>query len=68
LIKKLEFHPTGPRNCIGQKFAMYELKSIISKVIKNFELSLPGNEDELEIYSDMILNSQNGVKLAVKKR
>jgi hypothetical protein len=47
---------------------MYELKSIISKIVKNFELSLPGGGEEPEIYSDMVLNTQNGVKIAVKKR
>lgn len=30
----------GPRNCIGQKFAMLELKSIISKILRNFEVRL----------------------------
>ena len=30
----------GPRNCVGQKFAMYKLKSIISKILCNFEISI----------------------------
>jgi cytochrome P450 family 4 len=62
------FHPTGPRNCIGQRFAMYEMKLIISKIIKNFELSLPENAEEPEIYTNIILNSLNGVKLMIRKR
>ncbi|XP_067627242.1 probable cytochrome P450 4e1 isoform X2 [Eurosta solidaginis] len=28
----------GPRNCIGQKFAMMELKVTISKIIRHFEI------------------------------
>ncbi|XP_052863438.1 uncharacterized protein LOC128270072 [Anopheles cruzii] len=37
----------GPRNCIGQKFAMLELKSTLSKVIRNFKLTTAGPEPKL---------------------
>nr|CAD7433666.1 unnamed protein product [Timema monikensis] len=32
----------GPRNCIGQRFAMLEMKSTVSKVLRTFKL-LPGS-------------------------
>ncbi|KAH8233715.1 hypothetical protein KR026_011572 [Drosophila bipectinata] len=28
----------GPRNCIGQKFALLEIKTVVSKIIRNFEV------------------------------
>ncbi|XP_044586939.1 probable cytochrome P450 4aa1 [Cotesia glomerata] len=35
----------GPRNCIGNKFALLEMKSIISKVLRHCQLELvPGKE------------------------
>ncbi|KAG5676320.1 hypothetical protein PVAND_006166 [Polypedilum vanderplanki] len=35
----------GPRNCIGHKFAIIEMKTIISKVLRSFRLkSVPGKE------------------------
>uniref|UniRef100_A0AAG5CW73 Cytochrome P450 n=1 Tax=Anopheles atroparvus TaxID=41427 RepID=A0AAG5CW73_ANOAO len=37
----------GPRNCIGQKFAMLELKSTVSKVIRHFKLTSAGPEPKL---------------------
>uniref|UniRef100_A0A2M4ARG5 Putative cytochrome n=1 Tax=Anopheles triannulatus TaxID=58253 RepID=A0A2M4ARG5_9DIPT len=37
----------GPRNCIGQKFAMLELKSTLSKVIRNYKLTSAGPEPKL---------------------
>ncbi|KAK7072391.1 Cytochrome P450 3A4 [Halocaridina rubra] len=30
----------GPRNCIGQRFALMEAKLVIAKVMLNFEVSL----------------------------
>ncbi|EDW31621.1 GL11221 [Drosophila persimilis] len=28
----------GPRNCIGQKFALLEIKTVVSKIIRHFEV------------------------------
>ncbi|KAH8273663.1 hypothetical protein KR018_007557 [Drosophila ironensis] len=48
----------GPRNCIGQKFALLELKTAISKVIRSFEV-LPAL-DEL-VSRDGRLNTYLGL-------
>ncbi|KAF5277780.1 hypothetical protein FQR65_LT03760 [Abscondita terminalis] len=57
----------GPRNCIGQRFAMLEMKSVISKILRNYELlEVPGHEPLLSI--DVILKSQNGLNIRLKKR
>lgn len=56
----------GPRNCIGQKFAMFEMKSIVCKIVRNFELSV--NNENIEVFSDLVLKSTTGVMLKVKKR
>lgn len=58
----------GPRNCIGQKFAMNEIKSIICKLVRNFEFTLPPSSEPLQVYSDLILKSANGVKVIPKLR
>ncbi|KAF5293172.1 hypothetical protein FQR65_LT11017 [Abscondita terminalis] len=58
----------GPRNCIGQKFAMLEMKSIVSKVLMNFEL-LPATPKHTPILAGhLILKSENGICISVKKR
>lgn len=31
----------GPRNCIGQKFAMMEVKAIMCKIVRNFKILPP---------------------------
>lgn len=56
----------GPRNCIGQKFAMLEMKSIISRLLKNFELLPLG--PEVRPMMNLILRSANGCHLGLKSR
>jgi len=57
----------GPRNCIGQKFAMNEIKSTVSKVLRHFEIiAEPGFEPTLK--ADLVLKSSNGIKLRLKTR
>ncbi|XP_017787232.1 PREDICTED: probable cytochrome P450 4d14 [Nicrophorus vespilloides] len=57
----------GHRNCIGQKFAMLELKSVIAKVIKNFEL-LPVPGFTLQLTSKVTLQSVNGICVKLNPR
>ncbi|XP_072402618.1 cytochrome P450 4d2-like isoform X1 [Diabrotica undecimpunctata] len=58
----------GPRNCIGQKFAMLEMKSTISKVIRNFELYPSTTQEKLQLSPETILVSKNGVCISLKNR
>ena len=57
----------GPRNCIGQKFAMLELKTIIAKVLRKFEVSV-GENYEPVLVSEMILRPANGIILKMTPR
>ncbi|EDW60801.1 probable cytochrome P450 4d14 [Drosophila virilis] len=56
----------GPRNCIGQKFAMLEMKSTVSKMLRHFEL-LPLGEPVQPIMN-LILRSKTGINLGLKPR
>lgn len=56
----------GPRNCIGQKFAMLELKSFICNVIRNFEL-LPSAIEPI-LLMQLTLKSSNGIHVGFKER
>nr|WKR34930.1 cytochrome P450 CYP4NQ25 [Monolepta hieroglyphica] len=58
----------GPRNCIGQKFAMLEMKSAISNVLRNFELLPAKTDQEMKLAPELILVSKNGIRLSLKKR
>ncbi|XP_061398403.1 uncharacterized protein LOC133334087 [Musca vetustissima] len=56
----------GPRNCIGQRFAMLEIKMILCKVLREYEL-LPLGQD-IKLLLGIILRSETGVQLGMKKR
>ncbi|XP_074031180.1 cytochrome P450 4c3 isoform X2 [Leptinotarsa decemlineata] len=58
----------GPRNCIGQKFAMLEMKSTISKVLRHFEILPATPEHKLKLAPETILVSKNGVCISLRKR
>ncbi|XP_011296456.2 cytochrome P450 4d2 isoform X2 [Musca domestica] len=56
----------GPRNCIGQKFAVLEMKSTISKMLRHYEL-LPLGPD-VRPMMNLILRSANGNHIGLKPR
>lgn len=56
----------GPRNCIGQKFAMYEMKTIISKVVREYELLPLGQAVVPEL--NIVMRSTTGMQLGLRKR
>jgi len=57
----------GPRNCIGQKFALLEIKSIVIKMVQKFEL-LPVRGYKPRVGMSALLKSYNGVYVNVKAR
>ena len=58
----------GPRNCIGQKFALLEVKICLYYVLKTFNLTSIQAENEIELCTDMITLSQNGVLIKFETR
>ncbi|XP_055711743.1 cytochrome P450 4d1-like isoform X1 [Phlebotomus papatasi] len=58
----------GPRNCIGQKFAILEMKSIAVKIVRNFELSVHEEYKKPILMAELVLRPENGVHLKLKVR
>lgn len=59
----------GPRNCIGQKFAMYEMKSIVSKILRNFELKITKECETYPILSaELVLRPETRISFYFKPR
>lgn len=58
----------GPRNCIGQKFAMAELKATLSKLVRNFKFTPGDPEEDLGFFAELILTSKTGVRVKIESR
>jgi len=58
----------GMRNCIGQKFAMLELKVMLTKIIKNFKISPITKREEIVFITDMVLRTNHPIKMRFNTR
>ncbi|XP_066932625.1 cytochrome P450 4V2-like [Clytia hemisphaerica] len=58
----------GPRNCIGQKFALSELKAAVFHLVKHLEFISLQDESELIETLDLIHGCENGPMMKVKPR
>ncbi|XP_071954423.1 cytochrome P450 4C1-like [Antedon mediterranea] len=59
----------GKRNCIGQRFAMMELKVVLSTLYRRFNLkSLQNGDEQTRPVSELVVRPQNGLYVSVTKR
>lgn len=58
----------GPRNCIGQKFAMLEEKSMLAALFRHFSVESLTSRDELRFTPAMILKSKNPIRVKLTPR
>lgn len=58
----------GPRNCIGYKFAYIELKTIISTVLRSFELVPVEGKTEIEPIFRITVRAAGGLYIKFKQR
>ena len=61
LIPKIYFR-LNFRNCIGQQFALQEMKTIVAKVIMNFEMSADKSRMPV-LLPELILRTKDGLWL-----
>ncbi|XP_066141715.1 cytochrome P450 4c3-like isoform X2 [Euwallacea fornicatus] len=53
----------GPRNCIGQRFAMLEIKAFFCGLLRKFVLEPVDTPETLSLIQEIILRSQNGIRV-----
>ncbi|KAK7088100.1 hypothetical protein V1264_022062 [Littorina saxatilis] len=57
----------GPRNCIGQNFAMNEIKTMVACIVKRFHIEADPDIDP-EPYPEVTLRPKNGIHLKFTRR
>ena len=58
----------GARNCIGQKFAQMEEKTVLSKIIRSFEVQALDRIDEVKVCIAVITRPHGGVRVSLRPR
>ncbi|CAG2232925.1 Cytochrome P450 4F22,Leukotriene-B(4) omega-hydroxylase 2,Phylloquinone omega-hydroxylase CYP4F2,Cytochrome P450 4F4,Cytochrome P450 4F8,Cytochrome P450 4F5,Cytochrome P450 4F12,Docosahexaenoic acid omega-hydroxylase CYP4F3,Cytochrome P450 4B1 [Mytilus edulis] len=57
----------GPRNCIGQQFALHEMKTVLAKIFRRYSLELDPTH-KVEKYETLVMRSQTGIKMKAYRR
>ncbi|NXP16706.1 CP4V2 protein, partial [Scytalopus superciliaris] len=58
----------GPRNCIGQRFAQMEEKTLLALILRRFWVESCQKPEELRIVGELILRPNNGIWIKLKRR
>ncbi|XP_071954514.1 cytochrome P450 4V2-like isoform X1 [Antedon mediterranea] len=58
----------GPRNCIGQRFAVFEEKVILAHIFRRFNVESVQEFDDLKIHGEIILRPSAGIVVKLTKR
>jgi cytochrome P450 len=58
----------GPRNCIGQKFAMLEMKTVLSCILRHYRLRSLDNRDTVNLLGELVLKAEGGIDVTITPR
>jgi len=58
----------GPRNCIGQKFAMLELKTVLSYMLRHYRLRSLDTREKVNLLLEFTMKPEGGINLTITPR
>ncbi|XP_066250521.1 probable cytochrome P450 4aa1 [Euwallacea similis] len=59
---------SGPRNCIGFKFAYFQMKVLIASIVKNYSIALRDGCQDLKLAYRVTLRAKGGIWLTIQPR
>ncbi|XP_077541889.1 cytochrome P450 4c3-like isoform X2 [Haemaphysalis longicornis] len=58
----------GPRNCIGQKFALAEEKIVLANILRRFKIKSLDHQDQVELAAEIVLRPRSGLRIQFTHR
>lgn len=58
----------GPRNCIGQKFAILEEKAVLSRILRHYKVEAIDRRENLTLLGELILRPKDGLRIKITPR
>ncbi|XP_040068053.3 cytochrome P450 4V2 [Ixodes scapularis] len=58
----------GPRNCIGQRFAVLKAKVLVAQVMRRFKIKSKRPESELQLEMGIVLRSSHNLDVILERR
>lgn len=58
----------GPRNCIGQKFALLEEKCMLASVLRKYTVTAMEKFENLNLMNELILRPESGIQVKMTRR
>ncbi|KAI9589286.1 hypothetical protein GQX74_007455 [Glossina fuscipes] len=58
----------GPRSCVGRKFAMLQLKVLLSTIIRKYKVFSSRTDKDFRLQGDIILKLGNGFQISLEPR
>ncbi|GFS46964.1 cytochrome P450 4C1 [Nephila pilipes] len=58
----------GPRNCIGQKFAIMEMKIIVSSILRNYTIESLDSRDKVSPIMQITLHPSTPIRMRIRPR
>ncbi|GBO42863.1 Cytochrome P450 4c3, partial [Araneus ventricosus] len=69
-IPELAYVPfgAGPRNCIGQRFALMEIKTLVSAILRNFTIESLDPRDKILSFIYITLRPSSPIRIRIRPR
>ncbi|XP_019877347.1 cytochrome P450 4C1 [Aethina tumida] len=58
----------GPRNCIGQKFASRNSRTIVANILRKFKVKSLNTPENTECFAEIVMRPQDGLQIALEPR